>query len=77
MDTITLIGVSGAASILLAFLMNQTGRWSSESFKYDAVNALGAGLLVLYSYLIASYPFLVLNLVWFGSAAYDLMNGKE
>jgi len=73
MDIITLIGVVGAGSILFAFLMNQLDRWSNDSLAYDGVNALGAALLIVYSWLIESYPFLILNLVWFASAAWDLL----
>lgn len=72
-DTITLIGVIGAAAILVAFTMNQLGKWSTESRTYDGVNALGGFLLLTYSYLIESWPFLVLNLVWFLVAARDLL----
>lgn len=73
MDLITLIGVCGAAAILLAFTMNQLGKWSSESRIYDGVNALGGFLLITYSFLIESWPFLVLNIVWFAVAARDLL----
>jgi hypothetical protein len=71
-EVTTPIGIIGATIILVAFLLNQTGRWHRDSFSYDLANALGAALLILYSWLIASYPFLILNLVWFFSAARDL-----
>ena len=73
MDFITFIGVIGATTILVAFTMNQLGKWSTESRIYDFVNALGGALLLGYSYLIESWPFLVLNLVWFMVAARDLL----
>lgn len=73
MDIVTLIGVAGATAILVAFTMNQLGKWNTESRLYDGVNALGGGLLVVYSYLIESWPFLVLNIVWFVVAARDLL----
>lgn len=72
-DLVTLIGIAGAGSILFAFLMNQLDRWHNDAFWYDGVNALGAGLLIWYSVLIESWPFVVLNVVWFASAAYDLI----
>lgn len=76
-EPVTFIGVVGAGSILFAFLMNQLDRWSNDSFTYDVVNALGAALLIMYSWLIESYPFLVLNLVWFASAAWDLVSYRS
>jgi hypothetical protein len=68
---VTIIGFVGMLLILLAFLMNQQGKWKNKYFIYDFVNYLGAGLLVIYSYLIGSWPFLILNLVWMGYSARD------
>lgn len=72
-DVVTVIGVLGAGSILLAFIMNQLHRWSNDDLVYDFVNVLGAGLLITYSYLIESWPFLVLNVVWFAAALRDVL----
>jgi hypothetical protein len=64
MDSVTLIGATGAGLILIAFILNQSGRWNQESIWYDGVNVVGGLLLVLYAYLLGSWPFLVLNGVW-------------
>ena len=64
MDTTTLIGIIGATIILIAFLLNQSGKWSRESRSYDAANVIGSLLLLIYSYLLGSMPFMVLNTVW-------------
>ena len=73
MDYVTIIGVLGAAIILIAFLANQFGKLTAESRLYDGLNFFGALLLVVYAYLLESYPFLVLNLVWMCSALWDLL----
>lgn len=65
MDIITIIGILGASIILLAFLLNQFGKWSTESFSYDVANVIGSGILIVYAYLLASWPFMALNAVWF------------
>ncbi len=67
----TTIGILGVGAILVAFLMNQTGKWNREDLAYDFLNLLGAALLVWYSVLIASYPFIVLNGIW---ALYSLLD---
>jgi hypothetical protein len=72
MEYITTLGLVGAGSILFSFGMNQIGKWSRDAFVYDAVNAFGALLLTIYSYLIVSYPFMLLNIVWFLIAVKDL-----
>ncbi len=76
MDMITIIGVLGSGSILVAFFFNQSGRWSKDSITYDAVNAFGSAVLILYAFLIASWPFLILNTVWFVVSAKDLVFRK-
>ncbi len=69
-ETITLlIGISGAAIILVAFLLNQLNKWKNDSFIYDFANFIGSLLLVIYAILLSSYPFLILNGVW---AAFSL-----
>jgi len=61
-DLIT--GFTGMGLILIAFILNQLNKWSSESIAYDVVNSVGSGLLVAYSLMIGSWPFLILNGIW-------------
>lgn len=58
------IGIIGAGIILLAFFMNQTHRWDSDSVFYDLTNILGALFLILYSYSLRAWPFVILNIIW-------------
>ena len=64
MDSTTLIGASGACLILVAFILEQTHKWKDTDFKYDVVNLLGSSLLIIYAFLLKSYPFFILNGVW-------------
>ena len=59
-----IIGIAGAALILLAFILSETHVWSEDDLTYDAVNLIGAALLIWYSWLIHSWPFAILNGVW-------------
>lgn len=59
-----MVGVGGATIILALFLLNQANKISNSDFRYDLGNFIGAALLVLYAYLIGSWPFLILNSVW-------------
>ncbi|MCA9360314.1 hypothetical protein H6785_02280 [Candidatus Nomurabacteria bacterium] len=77
MDNFTLLGLLGAGSILVAFVLNQFGKWSKDSFSYDAVNTFGAFILIIYAHLITSYPFMVLNTVWFIVAFRDVVKRKN
>jgi hypothetical protein len=67
-----LAGISGMVLILFAFIMNQTSRWRDDRLAYDLFNAGGSGLLIAYALMISSWPFLVLNTVWFAVSIRDL-----
>lgn len=58
------IGSTGAALILIAFVLGQLHLWKDTYFSYDLLNALGSILLVIYAWQGSSWPFLVLNGVW-------------
>jgi len=64
MNTITLIGTIGALIILVAFTLNQKHIWKDTYLAYDLCNFVGGILLIIYAFLLESYPFVVLNLVW-------------
>ncbi len=69
----TSIGVAGAFLILVCFVANELNKIDRHSLIYDAGNLLGSALLIIYSYLIGSLPFLILNLVWAIVALRDLL----
>lgn len=64
MDSTTLIGVIGAALLLIAFGAEKFKKLSNDSFTYDFLNLLGAGLLTWYAVLLNSTPFFVLEGIW-------------
>ena len=58
------IGIIGMFLLLLAFLLNQLNIWKADYLIYDLTNAVGGIMMVIYAYLIDSWPFLILNAVW-------------
>jgi len=64
MDTPTIIGALGATLILIAFILNQLNKWEKTDMSYDLVNLIGSILLIIFSYLISAWPFIILNSVW-------------
>lgn len=68
-----IIGLVGMFLILSAFILNQVHIWKDTYLKYDIFNAVGSLLLIIYSALILSYPFLILNLVWFVVSIRDVI----
>jgi len=64
MDVTTLMGIIGAVLVLLGFIGNRLRYWRADSMPYVVINAVGSGVLVVYSTLIESYPFVALNAMW-------------
>ncbi|MBT3297749.1 hypothetical protein HN385_02400 [archaeon] len=61
----TIIGLIGMILILLAFLLNEFyENFNQENKNYNLINIIGAGLLTLYSFMIMSWPFIILNAIW-------------
>jgi hypothetical protein len=59
-----LIGTIGVSLLLLAFALNLAGKLAAASRPYLLLNIAGAALAGLSSYLIAFWPFVVLEGVW-------------
>lgn len=60
----TILSSVGAALILLAFWLLQTGRLRPEQHSYQLMNLVGAGLLAAAAAMTSSWAFVVLNTVW-------------
>ena len=58
------LGSVGVFLLLAAYFMNLFGLLGHESRRYQAMNALGAGLAAYASYLIDFIPFVVLESTW-------------
>ncbi len=59
-----LIGSLGVGLLLLAFLLQLTGRLSTGSVAYALLNTVGAGLACAASALLPYWPFVVLEGSW-------------
>ncbi|HLD01102.1 MAG TPA: hypothetical protein VJC39_05125 [Candidatus Nanoarchaeia archaeon] len=68
-----LIGIAGMILLVLAFALNIfTRSWNSRTVKYNMFNLIGSGLMMYYAYTLYSWPFMILNLVWFTFALVEL-----
>ena len=77
MNIVTLLGIFGATLVLIGFVGNRLRYWRSNSRSYVVINALGSLALVVYSTIIESYPFIVLNVVWLLFSVNDLFSKKN
>lgn len=69
---IDIIGWIGVAALLLAYALVSTRRLLGDSTVYQALNALGSGLLILNSFYYGAYPSVGINVAWIGIALYVL-----
>ena len=58
------IGFLGVAILLVAFLLQLSGKISKDSWLYIICNILGAGLACLASWMINYLPFVLLEGTW-------------
>jgi len=59
-----LLGFTGVAILLAAYLLNLLGKISKNGLLYILMNAAGGGLACLASYLINYLPFVILEGTW-------------
>lgn len=58
-------GIGGMIFILAAFILDEfVPAFNQNTWRYNALNIIGSGLLAYYAYTIRGWPFLILNLVW-------------
>ena len=58
------IGFAGVFILLIAFLLNLTGKLSKDALPYILMNVFGAGLACIASWLIRYIPFVILEGTW-------------
>jgi hypothetical protein len=58
------IGFAGVFILLIAFLLNLSGKITKDGLSYILMNGLGASLACLASWLIHYIPFVILEGMW-------------
>lgn len=66
-------GTIGVSILLIAFLLNITGRIFKEGFWYLFLNAVGAGTACLASVMLRYWPFVILEGCWTVVSAIGLL----
>lgn len=64
MTTIDWIGFIGVSLILLAYILNISGKISNKSLSFILLNLIGASTACLASVLLNYWPFIILEGVW-------------
>lgn len=74
MNYIDWIGFIGVFQILLAFILNITGKINTKDLSFILLNLIGAGMACLASVLMNYVPFIVLEGVWTLATLISLIN---
>jgi len=77
MNTIDLIGFFGVFLILLAYVLNVTGKVTHKSLLFIILNFIGASMACLASILLNYWPFIILEAVWALVSLYSLIIVKR
>jgi len=64
MNAVDWIGFIGVFQILLAYMLNVTGKVSHKDLSFILLNLIGAGMACLSSILLNYWPFIILEGVW-------------
>jgi len=67
-----IIGSIGLIMVLLAFALNLFKKFKIDDVSYNSLNLAGAGFLAYYAMVLASIPFLILQLTWAFFSLYKL-----
>ncbi len=70
---VDLVGILGAALLLIAYFMATTKRWQTHTPQYQLSNLGAAVLLIVYSFMKTAYVHVFINVVWASVAIVGLV----
>lgn len=73
MEPIEILGIASALLALAAFVGNEYGKMTTESFIYDLLNFFAGLGLVIYAAKIGALPFIITNTVWALVSGFDVV----
>jgi hypothetical protein len=71
-DWPTLLGHIGAAAIIIAYFLNQSGRLASDDWRFPAANLLGSALVLVSLMTNLNVPSVVIEVFWSSISIYGM-----
>lgn len=69
-----IIGIVGMLCILIAFVLDEFyKKYNQDTYFYNILNIVGAGLLLYYALSLSGWPFVILNAIWVIAALIKLV----
>lgn len=72
-----LVGTAGVVSILLAYFLLQTERWSGQSLSYSLVNLIGSVMItisLIYDFNLSSF---IIEVAWIAISIYGIVRARR
>lgn len=72
-----LVGTAGVVSILLAYFLLQTERWSGQSLSYSLVNLIGSVMItisLIYDFNLSSF---IIEIAWIAISIYGVVRARR
>lgn len=63
-DYALVIGIIGSILILIGFIIDEFTKIGKDTLSYNLINFTGASILSYYAFIVVSWPFLILNVIW-------------
>ncbi|MEJ2208509.1 MAG: hypothetical protein P8129_05660 [Anaerolineae bacterium] len=74
---IDVAGWLGAVALLSAYALVSAKKLEGDSLRYQALNLLGGGLLIVNSFYYGAYPSVGVNVIWIVIAIVTLAAGRR
>lgn len=74
---VDVIGWLGAAALLAAYGLVSAKRLEGNSVRYQVLNLLGGGFLIINSFYYGAYPSVGVNVVWIAIAILTLLGSRR
>jgi len=71
-DTYQIMGWAGVVLLIIAYFLLSMKKIKSNSLIYHGLNLFGAVGIAVSAFATSSWPSVVLNIIWFGIAAFSL-----
>jgi hypothetical protein len=72
-----IIGWLGVAALLIAYALVSTRRIAGDSVRYQALNLIGSGCLLVNSFYYGAFPSVDVNAAWLGIGVWALARAAD
>lgn len=72
-----IIGWLGGILVVIAYLLNTTGKLTAKDFWYQFLNLIGSIALIINTFLVGAYPSAAVNVIWVAIAVVGLIKSRK